>query len=269
VSCEVVLHLGAHRTGTTLFQHFLSANFDFFSDLGIDILVPPATRSGLLPDLEPQSGRLLISEENLMGNMQHCVAEASLYPLAAERLSAISNLLAPCRRVMISIRNPADWWPSVIAFSVLRGMDMPSPNHLQTIAQSLRQWSDVLTDIRQMLPLAEIVVREFHWALDRPRQQLRQATRWDEVANALARKRAHNTRPDLSEMADNLAARGQDPATLLAATTGRFDPFDAATRRNLTHWYLQDLALIRRMEGVRLLSDPPAELRAKLLAKTP
>jgi hypothetical protein len=264
LTCEVVLHLGAHRTGTTLFQHFLSSNLDFFNDLGIDILVPPATRSGLLPDLEPQSGRLLISEENLIGNMQDTVAAAHLYPQTAPRLAALENLLGCCRKVMLSVRNPADWWPSVIAFSLTRGMDLPGEDQVQAMAHSDRKWSDVVADIRAVLPGAEIVVREFGWALDRPRQQLRQATRWDEVAGALARTRVHNARPSRDEMDLILAERGQPP---LQGSAGNYAPFDAATRRRLTRAYLDDLATIRGMAGVRLLSDPPGELRKTLLSR--
>ncbi|GHC67180.1 hypothetical protein [Neogemmobacter tilapiae] len=263
LTCEVVLHLGAHRTGTTLFQHFLSSNLDFLNNVGIDILVPPATRAGLLQDIQPQDGRLLISEENLMGNMQDNVAMARLYPLATQRLRALDNLLGHCQRVMLSVRNPADWWPSAIAFSLTRGMALPEADQIQAIARSDRHWTDVVSDVRAILPNAEIVVREFNWAVDRPRQQLRQATRWEEVAGALARTRVHNPRPDRSEMDRILTERGQKP---LAGLGDSYEPFDPKTRRRLTRAYLDDLAKIRGMAGVRLLSDPLGDLRQRLLA---
>jgi hypothetical protein len=125
---EVVLHLGAHRTGTTLIQKLLARNRAGLRKQGVrayvsgddfcwrlrwlveneGLLETPENARGML-DLPTDCDRIVISEENLF-----CTAgEAPLTQLYAERvrrLEILRELFVPCRvRVLFYVRDHASF----------------------------------------------------------------------------------------------------------------------------------------------------------------
>ena len=53
---DIILHLGAHRTATTSFQHYLRANAAGLGAAGIGVWGPETTRDGLLAGVIPPRG---------------------------------------------------------------------------------------------------------------------------------------------------------------------------------------------------------------------
>ena len=101
---DIVLHLGAHRTGTTTFQAYLKDKTDILDQAGIAVWRPAHTRKGLFDGLIPNAmnkawrkdmqrraeGRVkmrlsdqesdgyhttLISDENMLGSIQGNIRE--------------------------------------------------------------------------------------------------------------------------------------------------------------------------------------------------
>ena len=105
----IVVHLGAHRTATTLFQKTLADNRQRLSERGICFLGPEQIRNGDFKglmihrsqvtlwrsrkaqtaaqklrstlDSERRAGRrVILSEENILGNIRSNVDTMSIYP---------------------------------------------------------------------------------------------------------------------------------------------------------------------------------------------
>ena len=118
----IILHLGAHRTGTTTFQSLLDRNRADLARRGLAVWTPARTRGGLLDglvqrpcDATPQDDwrakrscgrirmerarlagqgqeRLLLSEENLLGAIRNNLRERCLFPDAADAFRHCANV---------------------------------------------------------------------------------------------------------------------------------------------------------------------------------
>ena len=53
---EIILHLGAHRTATTSFQHYMRANAAALAEQGLGVWGPDVTRDGILTGVIPLPG---------------------------------------------------------------------------------------------------------------------------------------------------------------------------------------------------------------------
>ena len=198
---EFVLHLGAHRTGTTALQQACSRNAGRLARAGQAFWGPKVTRERGLDSFFTIAGRaasddraaremhrireavrqdirelqergvrrLLVSEENLPGSMVGNLRGRALYPKARARVAAIRELFPrPPGAVYFSIRSYADYWASAYAFAALRN-DLPAFGDLrEDLAASRRGWRDVLADLRAALPESPVFV----WVHERAPQVL-------------------------------------------------------------------------------------------------
>ena len=193
---EIVVHLGAHRTGTTSFQHFLRQNREYLQGLGISILVPDATRSSEMVDWSIPAGKVIVSEENILGTMEENIVKATLYPSIAKNLAELKQVVARPQKIFLSIRNIADWWTSAIAHCAARGgLDGKILPTSRRLVADQRSWKDVVGDIKTAFPEAELIVREFSCNLENPRWQLRNVTAWGGLKEMTISNQAHNKRP--------------------------------------------------------------------------
>jgi len=151
---DVILHIGAHRTGTTAFQAYLQANRARLAAEGTAIWLPADIRAGPLAGLMKRPGgraraladlrlarrlnralarlrdggasRLILSEENLLGTMASCLSVGMPYGDAWGRMRRLDRLFGGrIRRVGLGLRAPAPWWASVLAFRLGRGGPVP------------------------------------------------------------------------------------------------------------------------------------------------
>ncbi len=183
---DVTLHIGAHRTATTSFQSFVTANEGKLAKHGIAVWGPSRTRSGLFDGLvrrakSPQTRRgvrssrrvemerarfetlgyrhLIVSEENMIGTLKSNLSQRSLYPDAMVRLDRFA---APfglyCKRIVLSVRAYDAYWASVLADQVARGGRQPDDAFLDHLVTQPRRWSDVIRDIHTVFPTAELIV---------------------------------------------------------------------------------------------------------------
>ena len=179
---ELVLHIGAHRTGSTVVIKNLEANAGVLGAEGWTIWTPPMMRKmrEFAPSTDAavraanrlafaarlaESGaeRLLISEENILGSMLANLKRATFYKSARSRLAAYAALLpAPPRRVAMGIRSYDEYWASCYAYV---GMSRPLPRFSEmalAYAASSRGWLDLIDDVRAAFPDSEILVWPKH-----------------------------------------------------------------------------------------------------------
>lgn len=188
---DLVLLLGAHRTGSTALERVLARNAEALGTAGLTFwpqaelrrdrafneafaltrraVRNPAARAAL----EGLSGQLgarwqaaaqamrgvLLSEENMLGHMAANLRHGDFYPSVAARLRAYAALLpAPPRRIGLGIRSYAEYWVSAYRYSLPRH-DLAEFSVLRgALAAQRRGWCDLVTDIAAVFPEAELLV---------------------------------------------------------------------------------------------------------------
>jgi hypothetical protein len=264
---EIILHLGAHRTATTSFQHYARANAGALAAQGIGVWGPDVTRDGVLSGVIPQAGghatmaqltrargrialrlaavraagitRLAVSDENMIGAPRRCLRAARLYPDVGERVARFAHAFdGQITRAVLSIREPDAWWSSVLAYGVARGHRLPLPGDLDRMVTGGRPWRAVITDIACALPGVDLVILPHEHFASRPETRLASMT-----GAKVPRRGARiwlGRAPDLAALRRAVALRGGD-AGLLPEGEGRWQPFDTAQRAALRDSYADDL----------------------------
>lgn len=286
---DVILHLGAHRTATTTFQHYIRDQMEGLTGQGVAYWGPKHTRRSVFPGLfrpaigtkgrnlarraegrvrmfcqQAQSAgvqQLLVSDENLLGTCHQNITAARLYPGAGERTARVSAAFGGrLRRIVLSIRSLDLWWASAAALTVSRGHAVPSARTLSAIAANRRTWRDVITDLACAAPGAEIEVMPFEAHAGRPDAVLRAALEHDAPPDA--KLRWLNRSPDLHALRATLTLEGADPGALPDGQ-GRWQPFDAAQAAALRESYADDLHwLTAGADGLAQLTEDRHPTRA-------
>lgn len=272
---DVILHLGAHRCGTTTLQQLLQRNMAALREAGIESWTPDRTRAGLLAgliqrpeDLTAQieararrscgivrielerlinvgTRQLVISEENLIGAVRNNLREAILYPKLDVRLLRVCPALADrITRIGLSIRSYDAYWASSVAFGVAQGHGVPGHEKLDRLVAQKRRWRSVVKDIAAVFPNAEIVVWPFERIGSQPDTQLSVLTGGLHLQKPLNGCRDwHNPSPRLNKLRRILTVRGDVAAAdRLPEGDGRWTPFDAEQGAALRAQYLEDIA---------------------------
>lgn len=268
---DIILHPGAHRTASTAYQAYLRGNTAALLAQGCGFWGPLRTRKGLLHGLgqpprtaadrktaERAAGRvrvnlararmsglrhLIVSDENMLGNMRRCLSARRLYHDVGERMARFGVAFGPVTRVHLTIRNQADWWSSVLACMVARGVAVPHPETLDRIAGASRTWRDVVLDLACALPGADIVVTPFEAAAGRPDRVFTIAT--GETAPRAGRNVWVNRAPRRDDLRRLVDERGEAPRLALPPGPGRWRPFDAAQTAALREAWADDIHWLR------------------------
>jgi hypothetical protein len=266
---DVILHIGAHRSASTSFQAYLRANTAALEGQGLCFWGPRRTRSGLFagiiphnrsPRLERQAklarGRialqversalkgmqhLIVTDENMIGAPRRNLRDSILYRGAGERMArhaaAFGGLIT---RVVLSIRAFDSYWPSTLAYGIARGHALPEPATLEAISTQTRGWRDLVMDLHCALPDVDLLVLPHETYAGVPERRLEIMTA-GKVKGPLHEHRLWlNRAPDMEELRNCLALRGEDPARL-GPEEGRYDPFSPAQRARMRELYQDDL----------------------------
>ncbi len=270
---EILIHLGAHRTGTTLFQNYLLQNRENARDKGYDLFGIDRTRDGMLDglfrrvddhsmetrrraevsaknlhacftDARLQGRKVLLSEENILGTMEENLRECAAYPNISVRLARFEEPFSLVSRFYLSIRDTCTWWTSCISFLTMYGLPYPSQATVDRIASSERGWQHVIRDIRRTYPETPITIREFGFKPDNPKQQLIRVSGWKYFKETQRYSEKSNLRSSLSEIRHELLARGERDAAKRIDSGGASFPFSDRQRSQLTERYFNDLEWI-------------------------
>ena len=279
---EIILHVGAHRTGTTSFQSYLRGVAPGLAAQGLGFWGPRRTRKGLFQGvLSPASAadsrqaqdrlrralaasagqgctRLLISDENLLGSTRACLRAQALYPQAGDRFQRLHAALGRIDRVVLQIRSPEAWWTSALAFLLTRGVAPPPAALLERLSREARGWREVIADLACALPRCDIVVSRFETCAARPDALLMVATGGACDVPALPEGGIWLHRsPALPELRAALAETGAD-VTRLPMGEGRWRPFSEAQAARLRERYADDLFwLMAGADGLARLTEDP------------
>ncbi|WP_376871713.1 hypothetical protein [Albirhodobacter sp. R86504] len=199
---EIILHTGAHRTGTTSFQYWLRMNMDTLADHGTAIWDPVITRREPFmlfnvplddatdtPRMRQTTAkrlrtefarleargikRLLISEENILGGLHPCFGRNALYPEAHDRLTRLRRLFGDrISRFAFTIRDYRPFWGSAVGLMVARKNALPTGTDFRKIAANPRGWRDLSEDFAAQFPEVPQIIAPFERFLDDPFGQL-------------------------------------------------------------------------------------------------
>lgn len=275
---EVILHIGAHRTGTTSFQNYVRAHRTALDAQEIGFWGPWRTRTGLLDGLAdrapgPKQARrmagrvrmnveaaarkgkvqLIVSDENLIGTCRKSLRAGRLYPDVGERMARVHAGFGEITKVSFQIRSLELWWASALAFLLPRGGSLPDAALLDRLTDSPRSWRHVIADIACACPGAEIAVTPFERYAGRPDSLLRQMTGQPAPPTHPGEHWA-NRSADLAALRVTLAERGEDPDQLPGE--GRWMPFSPEQAMRLRETYADDLFWLRAgADGLAKLTE--------------
>ncbi|WP_147125610.1 hypothetical protein [Shimia ponticola] len=272
-----VLHIGAHRTGSTLIQgalwtaahknaaakcaywgpHRLRQMQEFprvteqCNEAGQATTVKAVNRHtkvrrNITRWFEEQEGKgtktIIVSEENMIGTMERNMREGVIYPTIEARLAAYAQVF-PQRPSMIGLglRSYASWWTSSYNYIHGGGREVPDPAKLREDAlRMVHGWPAVVASVRRSFPDSNLVL----W----------QQECLNDVSERIVATLSGAPRKGLEvnkKQVNTAASRGSD-VTLF--TPEDIEALDAA--------YARDIEVLQRPEdGVRWLA--PAETPAQ------
>ncbi len=282
-----VLHIGAHRTGSTLFQEYMFKRKPAALERGIVIDGIMQTRQELLArviyDARPETigeeqarlcgwvrqhldegRRVLISDENLIGTMERNLAERVLYPMPATRLARLGPLMEMADTLYLSVRSPAEWWTSCVTYLCSRVTKLPDRAAFASLARVRRPWAKLVGELAAAFPEKWLVVREFGYQTGNPKRQFREVTRWDDLGAFPNLKKKANSSKDAGALRERLIAGGANWLKDLPDAGGGLRVFTEDEMQAMAAEYLEDLAAIRAAlkDRGRVLLSP--EMKARL-----
>jgi len=190
-----VLHIGAHRTGSTLIQgalwtaahknaaakcaywgpHRLRKMQEFprvteqCNEAGQATTVTAVNRHTKVRRnfarwFEEQEAKgiktVVVSEENIIGTMERNMREGRMYPTIEARLAAYAQVF-PQKPSMIGLglRSYASWWTSSFNYIHGGGREVPDPAKLRDDAlKMVFGWRDVVASVRRSFPDSKLVL---------------------------------------------------------------------------------------------------------------
>ena len=277
---KTILHIGAHRTGTTSFQSYMRRHAAPLAADGIGFWGPTRTRKGLFAGIQPAPGIgrqaaqrargrillqldkaqkrgvqvLVISDENMMGSSRLNLRSQSLYPDVGERLAryiaAFDNRIDV---VALSVRSLDHFWTSTVSYGVSRGHEVPTLEQRAFIAEHQRSWRDVVADVSCAAPCATVKVLPFERFVARADRYLAVSADCDTPVDADPRWK--NRSPSASELRDCLTERGSD-ASAVPKGDGRWVPFSFEENAALREAYCEDMQwLVAGADGRAILKE--------------
>lgn len=281
---DVTLHIGAHRSATTTFQHYMHDNQVQLARQGIAFWGPPETRNGLftglmrahdalgaikqrrrvggrvkmrLEQLRQQGNtHLIVSEENMMGTMPDNLRHNALYPAVKERMARVFDAFGgQINRVVLTIRAQDIWWASACAYMVANGRRVPNAAKCANLVAGSRTWRQVITDVARAMPGVPILVTPFEKCRGRPDLLLNVAA--DGQATACKDTRWLNRSASAGQLRSLVAERGGNTNRFSRAAE-RWQPFDTEQCAKLREDYADDLLwLMAGADGLaELILDP-------------
>lgn len=287
---DVILHIGAHRTGTKTFQDYLRRHAEPLAQMHVGYWGPERTRrglfSGLTQERDMRAGRgpqdrpesrvklqltaararglktLVISDENMTGTVRENIRTGSLYPTIGESMARFAHAFeGQIGTVIISPRSLEYYWSSALSYGVVCGDDVPGRDKLRAISQATRGWRDVITDLARAVPDAQIRVMPFEGIAGRPEVLLAKGA---DVSAPLDTARAwFNRTPTLPELRRVLAERGM-ASSQLPFGMERWNPFTPDETAALRETYADDMMwLVAGADGLATLTEDQARTRAE------
>lgn len=288
---DVILHVGAHRTGTTTLQQTLHHNHQRLKAHKVEYWAPQMIRAGLFDGLIKAADRvspqviaqartanqriardlhrldaagtrtLIVSEENMLGSIPASVTTERLYPDAARRVARLRPAFARhCTRIGLAIRSYDQLWTSMISFTVKRSGRVPDADQRAGLVAQPRRWRDIIRELRVVFPRAEILVWPFEGMVDAPHDVIARMTGRDLALPLEPVEVVHNPAPDIHALraAVEAGSCAGHLARLAEWNSGRWMPFTEPQRTKMRADYAEDIAWLRSNPGpaIRYIESP-------------
>jgi hypothetical protein len=162
----VALHVGAHKTGTSLLQAYLESDRHVLAKSGIGVIgrdelggfvawgrrlidEPEALRDHLTRMLEdPKREVVFGSNENMLGR-PFDLGGGQLYPAAPKVIAALVEILAPFRpKVLLSLRPQADFLESYYLQSIHQGGHDTFETWYGRLDQDALSWVPIVEELK-------------------------------------------------------------------------------------------------------------------------
>lgn len=283
---KVLLHLGAHRCATTTFQHYLDDKSQTLLRHGTAVWTPKTTRDGVFDSLvrppeqevpqlnavqdhirsrigDVQADRLLISEENMIGTPLDNLSQRALYPGITPRLERFKAAFGQVTRIGLAVRSYDRYWASLLAFSLLRGGQIPKPDDIAALAAQRRTWCDVVGEIRHVFPNTQIQVWPFENFAHRPDSQFKMMTGLQlKPPSRLVPLACKNYSRDTHNLRRLLRKKGwADAANMLPKGRQPWMPFSKSQIADMAIAYADDLMSLHDSK------DPMIQFKDKAVVK--
>ena len=286
---DVILHVGAHRTATTSFQHYMRRMADTLGVEKVGFWGPSLTRKSVLAGFfqnadfgqrcqidqrvkgriklrtaQLEQGKvqhLVVSDENMIGTCAQNIQIGALYPAIGERMARVSAAFdGRISRVVISLRAQDLWWASAAAMTAARGHRLLDGAKCKAIAQNPRSWRDVITDLACAVPGADICVLPFEKIVGQPDKLL--SAMLDRQVPRDTQHHWLNRSADLVRMRQIIEENGGDPSSLPNGA-GRWQPFTSPQCAAMRETYSDDLHwLTAGADGLARLTENKTPKRA-------
>ena len=281
---EIILHLGAHRTGSTRLQSILDANRDALATNATVALTPPRPGKRASPTIRdvlallptgrsrpvrrylklrkaramfrdlvadgppgPAPRRIIVSDETMLGSCFRTDG-FGLYPCAYPSLAALRRLLGrPPSAVHLTLRAYDTFLVSVYAMAAVYRRDVPPFDDIrETLLAVHRGWPDVIDDVARAFPGTAVKLTRVE------RDPMEDRVRGLVGPELLKRFRLDgDERPNAAPTVEAIAAAAgsggrASPDELVARYAGgaRFDPLSECERMTLARRYSEDVAAL-------------------------
>ncbi|CAA0120705.1 Uncharacterised protein [BD1-7 clade bacterium] len=289
MATELHLHLGAHKTASTHLQEVLMANSgdqDDFTYIDTPSFRQNYTRANRFVDdrcstqtntyldalgqLEPK--RLLISEENIIGQPKEIFDCQHLYPSAAERLGKLSGFVAGFENstIWLSIRSMDTFLPSFYCEYLRHKPYKPFDQVLE--GQYQQSWVPLIKLVAEAFPNSQINIvcyEKYRYVLPLWLEKMTDSCDTQQW-NLLSDKRPRSSHSQFAihvarlinpVIGSHRIAQVIDWISTVsfryAATGRKFSPFDTPTKRALQDQYRDDLNRIPSMgDNIGLFNVP-------------
>lgn len=268
---DLILHLGAHRTGSTAFESMLVARQTALAGQGVAVWPNARVRriagfqevasDGPSPDAAAAlatawagegADRLILCEENILGTMLGNLMAGALYPDLARQLANYRAILpVQPRRIGLGIRGHAGYWTSCLSFVARRRWVPALADLAPQVAADPRGWVEVVSDLRAAFPAAEILVWTHGADLPGVAQRLLDLPAGLLAAPPVDVNAAHEAGylPAILRLraeAHDMTEAGMRAALDRVVPEPGFSPFTLAQRDALDSRYARDLTLLRQ-----------------------
>ncbi len=277
---DVILHLGAHRTGTATFDDYMRRHAEGLASQGVAYWGPRRGRHGILSrqvlsdrsdnaaferaqsrvgnllDRTAASGvkTLVVSDPHMIGSIEDNLSNGSLYARVAENLTrAVRPFSGRIASVMFSPRSLEVFWCSALSRCIAKGGRVPDRLELRDIVDEKRSWRDVITDLSMALPGIPIRVLPFEKFSGRPDLFLAQGAGVDAPFDG--QRKWLNASPRLPDLRRAVSDRGASP-TILPFGMGRWNPFTNEEHAILREKHADDMMwLASGADGLATLTE--------------
>lgn len=270
---EICLHLGAHRTASTLFQSYIWDNRATLKSRGTLYWGPKRLRSGLFSGLlgdvdsyasrnkalqqrslgrvkmeinrATRSGacRLVISDASLLGSLRESFHTNVLYGRARKRLGMMAPAFGGAGlRIGLCVRSYESYWSSALSRRIMSGRAPLGQDDLDRLVTQPRRWRHMVEDIGAVFPEAEIIVWPYEaWAAEP--DVLLPALIGEPCAGLKPpQNRPVKPGPSIAQINDAFEVMGKETIDPLFA---RYMPFDASAAQKLRDDYVEDIRWLR------------------------